>query len=198
MCQVPPLPCSGCPKRCLGTGKQEWCLPVPQVIAGVWLRAAWLCLLHVLTVTTCRCLTSWTRSAGRWQKKPKTEDFQSMTEKETSANALTMQTKWVGGGTEGLPRACGTGLAVLTVLSVSCRHDKPRLPLPSCRGPGQAAPGAAGAGSLHGHGSRSCSLVHPVTGMVWLCLGTRGEMCPACFPTLPLLVVSWLQSGVRK
>lgn len=55
---------------------------------------------HVLTVTPCRCLRSWTRSAGRWQKKPKMEAFQSMTEKETSANALTMQTNWVGGGKE--------------------------------------------------------------------------------------------------
>lgn len=55
---------------------------------------------HVLTVTPCRCLRSWTRSAGRWQKKPKMEAFQSMTEKETSANALTMQTNWVGGGNE--------------------------------------------------------------------------------------------------
>lgn len=76
-------------------------LACSPVIAGVWLRAAWLCVLHVLTVTTCRCSMSWTRLAGRWQKKPKMEAFQSMTEKETSANALTMQTNWVGGGTGG-------------------------------------------------------------------------------------------------
>lgn len=55
---------------------------------------------HALTITPCRCLRSWTRSAGRWQKKPKMEAFHSTTEKETSANALTMQTNWVGGGNE--------------------------------------------------------------------------------------------------
>lgn len=65
-----------------------------------------------------------------------------------------------------LPGVCGTGLAVLTVFSVPCRHSKPWLPLPRRREPGQAAPGAAGAGSLHGRGSGSCSLVHPVTGTV--------------------------------
>lgn len=100
VCQVSLQVCSGCPKRCLGTGRKEWCLLVLQMIPGVWLRAAWLCLLHVLTVTPCRCLRSWTRSGGRWQKKPKMEAFQSTTEKETSANALTMQTNWVGGGKE--------------------------------------------------------------------------------------------------
>lgn len=73
---------------------------VPQMIPGVWLRAAWLCLLHLLTVTTCRCLMSWTRSAGHWQKKPKMEASQSTMEKETSANAHTMQTNWVSGGRE--------------------------------------------------------------------------------------------------
>lgn len=77
-------------------------------------------------------------------------------------------------------------------------HSRPWLPLPCCCGPGQAAPGAAGAGSLRGRGSRSCSLVHPVTGTVWLCSGARGEMCPACFQTFLLLVVSWLQSGSKE
>ena len=49
----------------LGEGRQEWLLPVLQIIPGVQMKAARLCLLRALTVTACRYLMNWTRLAGR-------------------------------------------------------------------------------------------------------------------------------------
>lgn len=156
------------------------------------------CLLHMLTVLPCRCLMSWTRWAGLWQKKPRMEVFQSTTAKATSANARTMQTSWVGAGSAraalGLWHRAGSANSPFCVLQAQQALAAPSTLLwgwpgsPWCSWCWQPAwpwqqelqPGT------------SCDR-HRVA-----LPGARGEMCPARFLTFPWLLVSWLQSGSKE
>lgn len=141
---------------------------------------------------------SWTRSAGRWQKKPKMEAFQSTMEKETSANARTMQTNWVGGGSEGAARGvwhrAGSANGAFCVLQARQAPAAPSTLLWAWPG----SPWCSWCWQPAWLWQRELQPGTSCEGTVWLCLGARGETCPARFLTFPLLVVSWLQSGSEE